>query len=255
MLGASRSITAPYIVTELDPVTGAIFAYNALDIDFGQRIAFVDLAGLQTAWTCNRTEFIGRNGNMEAPIAFSQPKPLKSLVGAGFDPCAVLATQVELAIEQSIEIILLLGQSSDREHANELIQRYRSADLQKTFTNVKQSWDKTLRKVQVETPDRALNLMLNGWLLYQTISCRKWARAAFYQAGGAFGYRDQLQDSMALVVSAPGLPAPIYFVLRLINLSRVMYSIGGTHHLIAECALIFQMILSGYLMQFLTILR
>jgi cyclic beta-1,2-glucan synthetase len=205
VLGASRTITAPYIVTELDPATGALFAFNSLDVDFGQRIAFVDLGDQQTAWTCNRSEFIGRNGNMDAPIAFYQSKPLKSRVGAGFDPCAVLATQVELAVEQSIEIILVLGQCGDRDHASELIKKYRSADIQKTFTDVKQSWDKTLRKVQVKTPDRALDLMLNGWLLYQSLSCRMWARAAFYQAGGAFGFRDQIQDSMALVVAAPEL--------------------------------------------------
>jgi cyclic beta-1,2-glucan synthetase len=205
VLGASRTNTAPYIVTELDQDTGALFAYNHLDIDFGQRIAFVDLAGRQTAWTCNRTEFIGRNGNLDAPIALCQSRALKNRVGAGLDPCAVLATQVELAADQSIELIFLLGQGSDRDHAVELIKRYRSADMQQTFTAVKQSWSRTLSKIQVKTPDRALDLMLNGWLLYQTLSCRMWARAAFYQAGGAFGFRDQLQDSMALVVARPEL--------------------------------------------------
>ncbi len=205
VLGASRISTAPYIITELDQATGALFAYNHLDADFGQRIAFVDLAGRQTAWTCNRTEFIGRNGSLDAPIALSQSRALKNRVGAGLDPCAVLMTQVELAADESIEIVFLLGQGSDRDHAGELVKRYRSADIQKTFAAVKQSWSQTLRKVQVKTPDRGLDLMLNGWLLYQTLSCRMWARAAFYQAGGAFGFRDQLQDSMALAVARPDL--------------------------------------------------
>ncbi|MDO9269097.1 MAG: glucoamylase family protein [Methylobacter sp.] len=205
VLGASRTVTAPYIVTELDQATGALFAYNGLDVDFGQRIAFVDFSGLQTAWTCNRTEFIGRNGSLNAPLALLQSKALKNRVGAGLDPCAAMTTQIELAANESIELVFLLGQGSDRNHASELVKRYRAADIQLTFAAVKQAWAKTLGKTQVKTPDRALDLMLNGWLLYQTLSCRMWARAAFYQAGGAFGFRDQLQDSMALAVARPDL--------------------------------------------------
>jgi cyclic beta-1,2-glucan synthetase len=205
VLGASRTSTAPYIVTELDQATGALFACNRLDMDFGRRIAFVDMVGLQTTWTCNRTEFIGRNGSLDAPLALSLSKAFKHRVGAGLDPCAALTTPIELAGGQGIEIVFLLGQGNDRDHVRELIKRYRSADMQKTFAEVKQSWSKTLRKVQVKTPDRGLDLMLNGWLLYQTLSCRMWARAAFYQAGGAFGFRDQLQDSMALAVARPDL--------------------------------------------------
>jgi len=205
VLGASRTATAPYVVTELDQATGALLAYNSLDVDFGRRIAFADMAGLQTGWTCNRTEFIGRNGSLDAPIALRQAKALKNRVGAGLDPCAALTAQIELAANESIEIVFLLGQGSDRDHASELVRRYRAADMQLTFAAVKQSWSRTLGKVQANTPDRALDLMLNGWLLYQTLSCRMWARAAFYQAGGAFGFRDQLQDSMALAVARPDL--------------------------------------------------
>jgi cyclic beta-1,2-glucan synthetase len=205
VLGASRNATAPYVVSEQDQATGALFAYNSMDADFGQRIAFADLSGLQTAWTCNRSEFIGRNGSLKAPLALSQSKALKNRAGAGLDPCAALTTQIELAADASIEIVFLLGQGSDRDHAGEIVKRYRDADIQLTFTAVKQSWAQTLEKIQVKTPDRSLDLMLNGWLLYQTLSCRIWARAAFYQAGGAFGFRDQLQDSMALAVARPDL--------------------------------------------------
>ncbi|MGZ8237684.1 MAG: glucoamylase family protein, partial [Methylobacter sp.] len=205
VLGASRTATAPYVVSELDQETGALLAYNSMDVDFGQRIAFADLAGQQTAWTCNRTEFIGRNGTLDAPIALRQSKALKNRVGAGLDPCAALTTQVELAAGASIEITFLLGQGNDRDHASQLVKRYRTADIQLTFATVKQSWSETLGKIQVKTPDRSLDLLLNGWLLYQTLSCRIWARAAFYQAGGAFGFRDQLQDSMALAVARPDL--------------------------------------------------
>ena len=205
VLGATRTNTAPYIVTELDQSTNALFAYNRLDMDFGQRVAFVDFAGRQVSWTCNRAEFIGRNGSLDAPLALSRSKMLKKRVGAGLDPCAVMATQIELADGESIELVFLLGQGNDRDHARTLIRHYRTADMQKTFADVKQAWDKTLRKIQVKTPDRGLDLMLNGWLLYQTLSCRMWARAAFYQAGGAFGFRDQLQDSMALAAVRPDL--------------------------------------------------
>jgi cyclic beta-1,2-glucan synthetase len=205
VLGASRSVTAAHVITELDPGTGAIFAYNPWDKEFGQRIAFADLSGLQTGWTSNRTEFIGRNGSVDAPVGLLSRKGLKSRVGAGLDPCAALKTAIELAPNAQIEIVFLLGQGRDRTQASELVKRYRATPTATVFAQVKQSWEQILEKVQVKTPDRELDLLLNHWLLYQTLSCRMWARAGFYQVGGAFGFRDQLQDSMALVVTRPDL--------------------------------------------------
>jgi cyclic beta-1,2-glucan synthetase len=205
VLGASRTVTAQHIITELDEETGALFAYNPWDVEFGQRIAFADFAGQQTGWTCNRAEFIGRNGSLDSPVGLLNSNVLKSRVGAGLDPCAAMDTVVELNSNESIELVFLLGQGNDRTHASELIQRYRAVDVATIFTEVKHSWEQILGKVQVKTPDRELDLLLNGWLLYQTLSCRMWARAGFYQVGGAFGFRDQLQDSMALVVARPDL--------------------------------------------------
>jgi cyclic beta-1,2-glucan synthetase len=205
VLGTSRSVTATHVISELDPNTGALFAVNPWDLEFGQRIAFADLAGRQTGWTANRTEFIGRNGTLDAPAGLLTPKALKKRVGAGLDPCAALKTMIELEPNGRVEIVFLLGQGNDRAHAGELVQRYRATDIITVFTQMKQSWAQVLDKVQVKTPDREIDLMLNGWLLYQTLSCRIWARAAFYQVGGAFGFRDQLQDSMALVVARPDL--------------------------------------------------
>lgn len=205
VLGASRSITAPHIITELDPRTGALFAYNPWSIEFGHRIAFADLGGRQTGWTGNRAEFIGRNGSLDAPAGLLTLKALKSRVGAGLDPCAAMETVIEIEPNERVEIIFLLGQGNDRDHASELVQRYRTTGSATAFSKVKQSWEQVLGKVQVKTPDRELDLMLNRWLLYQTLSCRLWARAAFYQAGGAFGFRDQLQDCMALAVARPDL--------------------------------------------------
>ncbi len=205
VLGASRSVTAAHVITELDSDTGAMFAYNPWDQEFGQRIAFADLGGLQTAWTGNRTEFIGRNGSLDAPIGLLNRKGLRSRTGAGLDPCAALKTAIELAPNAQIEIVFLLGQGNNSAHASDLVKRYRAAPTASVFAQVKQSWQQILEKVQVKTPDRELDLLLNHWLLYQTLSCRMWARAGFYQVGGAFGFRDQLQDSMALVVTRPDL--------------------------------------------------
>jgi cyclic beta-1,2-glucan synthetase len=205
VLGASRSVTASHIVTELDPTTGALFAYNPWDVEFGQRIAFVDLLGQQTSWTGNRAEFIGRNGSLDAPAGLLSVKSLRNRVGAGLDPCAALQTIIKLAPNETTDCVFLLGQGNDRDHARELVQRYRATEVAATFANVTESWDKILTKVQVKTPDRELDILLNRWLLYQTLSCRLWARAGFYQVGGAFGFRDQLQDGMALAVARPDL--------------------------------------------------
>lgn len=205
VLGASRSVTATHIISELDPETGALFAVNPWDLEFGQRVAFADLAGRQTGWTANRTEFIGRNGSLDAPAGLLTPKALKKRVGAGLDPCAALKTAIEIEPNGRAEIVFLLGQGNDRAHAGELVRRYRATDITSVFTRMKQSWAQVLDKIQVKTPDRELDLLLNGWLLYQSLSCRMWARAAFYQVGGAFGFRDQLQDSMALAVARPDL--------------------------------------------------
>ncbi len=205
VLGTSRAVTAPYIVTELDIETGALFAQNPWISEFGTRVAFADLCGQQSSWTGNRTEFIGRNGCLDAPAGLLGFKTLKNRVGAGLDPCAALETVIELAGNAETEIIFLLGQGDNHAHAVELVKRYRLTKPSETFNQVQQSWQSVLGKVQVKTPDQALDLLLNGWLLYQTLSCRMWARAAFYQLGGAFGFRDQLQDSMALAVARPDL--------------------------------------------------
>ncbi len=205
VLGASRTVTAPHIITELDTETGAIFAYNSWDVEFGKRVAFADFAGQQSGWTGNRKEFIGRNGSLDAPASLLNSKALKKRLGAGLDPCAALETVIELKANETIELVFLLGQGNDRNHALELVKRYRDTSVATSFNSVTQSWDRILNKVQVKTPDRELDLLLNRWLLYQTLTCRLWARAGFYQVGGAFGFRDQLQDGMSLAVAAPEL--------------------------------------------------
>ena len=205
VLGLSRGASAPTIVTERDAATGAIFARNPWNMHHGTRVAFADLGGRQTAWTADRGEFIGRNGTIDNPAALSAAIPLSQRVGAGLDPCAALQTTIELERDGTTEIVFFLGQAGDAAEAQALIERYRAIDLDAVHREVTDYWDETLGTVQVKTPDRSMDILLNGWLLYQTLACRYWARSAFYQASGAYGFRDQLQDVMALMVARPEL--------------------------------------------------
>jgi cyclic beta-1,2-glucan synthetase len=201
LLGSSRAASAPYIITETDPNSGAIFARSMWSGEFGGRVSFADLGGRPGSFTCDRTEFLGRNGSLERPAALEGERPLSGKLGAGFDPCAALQTTVELRPGASVEVRFLLGQTENQHEAHLLLSRYRTADLDKALQEVKHEWDDILGAVQVTTPDPSMDLMLNRWLLYQTLSCRVWARAAFYQLSGAYGFRDQLQDVLALTVA------------------------------------------------------
>jgi cyclic beta-1,2-glucan synthetase len=202
ILGSSRSDSAPYLVTEIDPETGALFARNAWGGEFGGRIAFADLAGKHTSWTGDRAEFLGRNGTLERPLALELGRTLSGKVGADLDPCAALQLSIQLEAGERAEIVWFLGQTEGREQARLLLHRYRGADVNALLREVTRRWDEVLGAVQVRTPERAMDVILNRWLLYQTLACRVRARAAFYQLSGAYGFRDQLQDVMALSVAA-----------------------------------------------------
>ena len=203
VLGSSRTSNAPYIITEIDDLTTAMFAFNSWNAEFGNRITFADFCGRQTSWTSDRTEFIGRNGTLEQPYILSSGEMLSGSVGAGFDPCCVEQVEVVIPPRGKVHLTFFLGQTSDRESARSLIRKYRALNPVDVLNDVKNNWNNILTKVQVKTPDVKMDLLLNRWLLYQTLVCRYWARTAFYQAGGAYGFRDQLQDVMALLVSQP----------------------------------------------------
>ena len=205
VLGFTRTVSAPYIVTEMDDETGAMFARNPWHAEFGDRIAFADLGGRQTSWTADRIELVGRNGVLEQPAGLIKDTALSGRTGAGLDPCSALQGNVDLAPGERVELVLFLGQAQDRDSARELIRRRRSVDPRQELAAVRENWERILGKIQVKTPDRSMDIMLNRWFLYQTLVCRFWARSAFYQAGGAYGFRDQLQDCMALVVTDPAL--------------------------------------------------
>jgi len=205
VLGVSRSRSAPHVVTEIDAASGALFARSAWNGEFAGRVAFADLAGRQTSWTGDRLEFLGRNASLDHPASLERGEELSGRTGAGLDPCAALQTGIELEPGESAEVVWLLGEGKDAREARALVERYRHADVDAVLGEVHAHWDAVLETLQVETPDRATDLLLNRWLLHQTLSCRLWARSAFYQSGGAYGFRDQLQDVLALAVTRPDL--------------------------------------------------
>jgi cyclic beta-1,2-glucan synthetase len=225
VLGTSRAATAPFIVTAIDPATGAMFAHNPWSSLFEARVAFADLAGSQTQWTADRREFLGRHGTLERPAGLSGRAALSGRVGAGLDPCCALRTNLELAADQEVEVVFFLGQAASAREAQTLLGRYRSADLDAVFGTVVRYWDDVLGMVQVKTPDRSLDIILNRWMLYQTLVCRLWARSALYQASGAYGFRDQLQDGMALALSRPGLTRE-----HLLRAARRQFIEGDVQH-------------------------
>ncbi len=205
VLGTSRSASAPSIETAIDAETGAMFARNAWNAAYGARVAFADLLGAQAARTSDRREFLGRNGTLGSPRALAEDTPLSGRVGAGFDTCGALQSPIDLEPDATSEIVFLLGQAATEREARALVERYRVADIEASLAEVVRHWDDVLGAVQVRTPDRSMDILLNRWLLYQALGCRIWARAGFYQASGAYGFRDQLQDGMALVQSRPSI--------------------------------------------------
>ena len=205
VLGVSRSVSAPHVVTEIDTVTGAMFASNAWNGEFADAVAFADLGGRQASWTGDRLEFLGRNATLVHPASLERGRELSGKTGAGLDPCAALRTGIELEPGERCEVLFMLGQGRNREEARELVERYRGLGCDEPLREVEEAWDRVLGTVQVETPDPSMDLMLNRWLLYQTLSCRIWSRSGLYQSGGAYGFRDQLQDVLALLLCRPDL--------------------------------------------------
>jgi cellobiose phosphorylase len=205
VLGDLRPKSAMHVTTEIDPNSGALFARNPYNSEFTGLIAFFDVDDATRTTSCDRTEFIGRNGTLVNPAAMSRVR-LSGKVGAALDPCAAIQVSFELVDGQEREIIFRLGLAGRRrtDDASKVVHRFRgSAAARGALDAVYQYWNHSLGAVQVETPDASLNVLTNGWLVYQTLACRLWARSGYYQSGGAFGFRDQLQDVMALIHAEP----------------------------------------------------
>ena len=205
VLGDLKPKTTMHVVTEIDAKSGALLARNSYNAEFPDRVAFFDVDEPGRTVSGDRTEFIGRNGSLRSPTAMSRTR-LSGKVGAALDPCAALQVPFDLAEGEEREIVFRLGVGRNAGEATTLLQRFRGpAAARAALDAVRGHWQHTLSAVRVETPDIPLNILANGWLVYQTMACRLWARSGYYQSGGAFGFRDQLQDAMALVHADPSL--------------------------------------------------
>lgn len=210
VLGELPAENAHSIVTKIDEGSRAILARNPRREGFADRVVLaapVTPSGRAAAhFTADRAAFLGRNGSPARPAALTSSRTLDGRAGADLDPCAALQIEIPLPPGSEVECAFLLGEAGDSDEARSLIEKYRRPSaLHDALDEVRRSWRETVSAVQVETPSPFLDLMANGWLLYQLLSCRLWGRTAFYQSSGAFGFRDQLQDSAALVYSRPDL--------------------------------------------------
>jgi cyclic beta-1,2-glucan synthetase len=225
VLGVSREHTQLHVWTEVDEETGALLARNPYNLDFGHRVAFLHVVGRPRTLTGDRREFFGRNGGWERPAALTRVG-LSGRTGAGLDPCGAVQTKLALAPRAEAEVIFLLGQADNLSEVRALVERYsRPEAVDNTLAETRAFWDELLGAVQVKTPDPALDLLVNRWLLYQVLSCRVWGRSALYQAGGAYGFRDQLQDVMVLVYSQPRLARE-----HLVRAAGRQYEAGDVQH-------------------------
>lgn len=203
VLGDLKHRSAMHVNTSNDLKTNTIYAINPYNQEFANRVSFLQTDETISSFTCDRSEFIGRNGTLKNPAALSRSR-LSKRNGVAFDPCAAVQVAFDLAPGQKREIIFRLGSGKDMDQVNELINRFRgAARAYSALEAVWKYWSETLGAVQIETRDTSLNVLVNGWLLYQTLACRVWARTGFYQSGGAFGFRDQLQDVMSLIHTKP----------------------------------------------------
>lgn len=205
VLGSDREETQLHVLTKWDMRSSSLLARNTYQPDYCERVTFVTSSPAPTSFTGDRTVFIGRNRTLRNPLAMERER-LSGGASPGMDPCAAVQLVMEIEPGSVAEVTFLLGQAADKSQARALVEQFRDpANVEKALQETRSWWDTFLGTVEVQTPEVSANLMLNRWLLYQTLSCRIWGRSAFYQSGGAFGFRDQLQDVMALAVAAPGI--------------------------------------------------
>jgi cyclic beta-1,2-glucan synthetase len=202
-LGASRAANAPFITTAMDEKTGAMFARNPWSLTSSGQVTFADMGGMQSSWTGDRREFLGAFGHLSDPAALRTGAPLSGAVGAGFDTCCAMQAGLTLEPGASDEITIFLGAAASEAEAQSLVIEARQSGASAAMDDAKRFWKGTLGAVQVKTPDRSFDIIMNGWLLYQSLACRMWGRSGFYQASGAYGFRDQLQDSLSFLLTCP----------------------------------------------------
>lgn len=205
VLGVSDEVTRQYILTELNGETGGIKITNPFQSDFPDRIAFIESSERVCSYTGNKNAFFGARGDRVSPDALGRVG-LNNELGGGLNPCGALQCEVVLPPGEEKDLVFLLGQVKEASELLPLINQYKTPwQCRLALKQVQESWNRLVGKIQVKTPDPSMDLMLNGWLLYQSLVCRLWGRSAFYQSGGAYGYRDQLQDAYNLLHPAPEL--------------------------------------------------
>lgn len=204
VLGVSDQVSQQHVISQFDSELDVLAFANPFNTDFPGRFTFMAASEPVASYTGNRQEFIG-SGGLEQPAALARQR-LSNIAGAGFDPCGALQVKIRLEPGQQRELVFMLGQTADREEGKAMVQRFRQpAAVREALTEVTGWWHRLVSTFQVDTPDQSLDLLVNTWLPYQAISCRLWARTAFYQAGGAYGFRDQLQDAANVVDLIPQL--------------------------------------------------
>ncbi|MEO5674229.1 MAG: glucoamylase family protein, partial [Chitinophagales bacterium] len=205
VLGSLRTKSAMHIVTEFNPEYRTLLTRNPYNSEFPNRVAFLDVNNVKFDFTTDRNEFIGRNGTLGKPEAMKRLR-LAGKHGAGYDPCTAIQVPIVLQAGEEREVIFKMGAARDVAEAQQLINRFRDTNaITDSLKKVREYWRHTLGSIKIKTPDQSLNILTNGWLLYQVIACRLWGRSGFYQSGGAFGFRDQLQDVIAVIHAHPEL--------------------------------------------------
>jgi cellobiose phosphorylase len=208
VLGRAPHETTPAIESVIDHESGALFARNARRGEFSNRTAFASIkvsGSAEISCTSDRAAFLGPRGSMRAPLAVSSGEALDSRSGGELDPCAAFRAAFVIEPGASVDCVVLIGEADGDAGARALVQKHTPATATHALDEVRAFWRTLISAVRIETPSPALDLMANGWLTYQNLSCRMWGRSAFYQSGGAYGFRDQLQDSAALVYLDPSI--------------------------------------------------
>jgi cyclic beta-1,2-glucan synthetase len=225
VLGTTREANQAYIIPDFDPIRYALLAENRYSTEFGERVAFLAASKKPHGVTADRTEFLGRMGSMRAPAALGRIG-LASKVSPGVDPCAAIQLHIDLAPGQAEEVFFLIGEGANRKESLALISAYQTpAQVEAAWQAVGRQWDEILGVITVKTPDPGMDLILNRWALYQTLACRVWGRTALYQSSGAFGFRDQLQDVLALLHARPDLARE-----QILSAARHQFDAGDVLH-------------------------